>query len=203
MDPVTAYSDPIGAFHRYRYANNNPYLFTDPDGRAVKVADESQRAEIEKSINSLALGVFKFDKNGSLTMARASGDSTKFSATYQTALVNAINSDKDVNVSISQTVVDKSTGESMDVDRDFGGGVTGRTDNGVDVVISGNSNGVIGEGGSTIPSTGAQTLMHEIVAHAVPEIGFPGTGNGIENENQVRGEVGLPLRRELPHPETR
>lgn len=33
VDPVTAYSDPIGAFHRYRYANNNPYRFTDPDGR--------------------------------------------------------------------------------------------------------------------------------------------------------------------------
>ena len=33
VDPVTAYSDPIGQFHRYRYANNNPYRFTDPDGR--------------------------------------------------------------------------------------------------------------------------------------------------------------------------
>lgn len=33
VDPVTAYSDPFGQFHRYRYANNNPYRFTDPDGR--------------------------------------------------------------------------------------------------------------------------------------------------------------------------
>jgi len=33
VDPVTALSNPIGSFHRYRYANSNPYKFVDPDGR--------------------------------------------------------------------------------------------------------------------------------------------------------------------------
>lgn len=33
VDPVTAYSDPMKMFNRYRYAANNPYGFTDPDGR--------------------------------------------------------------------------------------------------------------------------------------------------------------------------
>ncbi len=33
VDPVTAYSNPVGAFNRYWYANNNPYRFMDPDGR--------------------------------------------------------------------------------------------------------------------------------------------------------------------------
>ncbi|MGY1410779.1 RHS repeat-associated core domain-containing protein [Luteimonas sp. A611] len=32
-DPVTAYSNPVGQFHRYRYASNNPYTRVDPDGR--------------------------------------------------------------------------------------------------------------------------------------------------------------------------
>ena len=34
VDPITAYSNPVGAFNRYWYANNNPYKFIDPDGRA-------------------------------------------------------------------------------------------------------------------------------------------------------------------------
>jgi len=33
VDPVTAHSSPVGAFNRYRYANNSPYRFSDPDGR--------------------------------------------------------------------------------------------------------------------------------------------------------------------------
>ena len=33
VDPVTAYEKPITNFCRYCYARNNPYLFTDPDGR--------------------------------------------------------------------------------------------------------------------------------------------------------------------------
>jgi RHS repeat-associated protein len=35
VDPVTAYEQPVGQFNRYRYANGNPYKFTDPDGRQV------------------------------------------------------------------------------------------------------------------------------------------------------------------------
>lgn len=33
VDPVTAFEQPVGQFNRYRYANGNPYKFTDADGR--------------------------------------------------------------------------------------------------------------------------------------------------------------------------
>lgn len=36
VDPVTAYESPGSLFHRYRYANSNPYKFKDPDGRQSK-----------------------------------------------------------------------------------------------------------------------------------------------------------------------
>lgn len=40
VDPVTALSDPVGYFGRYHYAANNPYTFTDPDGRAWGLASK-------------------------------------------------------------------------------------------------------------------------------------------------------------------
>ncbi|MEW6385156.1 RHS repeat-associated core domain-containing protein [Stenotrophomonas hibiscicola] len=49
VDPVTAYQKPVEQFNRYRYANGNPYKFTDPDGResgaAFKVVNDATNGQ--------------------------------------------------------------------------------------------------------------------------------------------------------------
>ncbi|WP_370465126.1 hypothetical protein [Luteimonas terricola] len=36
---MAAFSNPVGQFHRYRYASGNPYTFKDPDGRKSSMRD--------------------------------------------------------------------------------------------------------------------------------------------------------------------
>ncbi|MGL4693808.1 MAG: RHS repeat-associated core domain-containing protein, partial [Stenotrophomonas maltophilia] len=43
VDPVTAHEQPLGQFHRYRYANNSPYKYMDPNGREAE--DEKLSAQ--------------------------------------------------------------------------------------------------------------------------------------------------------------
>ncbi|MDH1914387.1 hypothetical protein N5D91_24085, partial [Stenotrophomonas sp. GD03794] len=53
--PVTAYQKPVEQFNRYRYANGNPYKFTDPDGRAVTCNENRCSGEVNTIADALAL----------------------------------------------------------------------------------------------------------------------------------------------------
>ena len=60
MDPVTADANTGGNFNRYWYANNNPYKFTDPDGREVKFAGGSP----SDFLRNVARGIRYLNANG-------------------------------------------------------------------------------------------------------------------------------------------
>ncbi|GGD42547.1 RHS repeat-associated core domain-containing protein [Pseudoxanthomonas indica] len=51
VDPVTAYRNPIVMFNRYKYANNSPYRFTDPDGRTCQSAAEKFNCTVDSYID--------------------------------------------------------------------------------------------------------------------------------------------------------
>jgi uncharacterized protein RhaS with RHS repeats len=55
VDPVTADGNTGGNFNRYWYANNNPYRFTDPDGRCTVAASATASTAIRQDVNSLNL----------------------------------------------------------------------------------------------------------------------------------------------------
>ncbi len=68
VDPVTADGNTGGSFNRYKYASNNPYRFTDPDGRQSQSAmdrrfvyphlDSGQQADIEAQHNEIGKQAF-------------------------------------------------------------------------------------------------------------------------------------------------
>lgn len=184
VDPMASDMNNGWNFNRYNYAANNPYRFTDPDGRTVEIVNDEKRVVADIDVD--AKGDFAVNK-GELEMTN---DSPGGSAYYQQRLTEAIAAEIPIRVQVNTTYVD-GQGISRSTD-DAGGGVTvpryvdGKL-SGVDVIYSGNANAKVG-------APPEQILAHEFVAHAIPLVVGSDTGNGIDNENKVNGEVGRPLR---------
>ena len=190
VDPVKAEANQPVTFNRYHYATNNPYKFTDPDGREIRATNPADRARVERMINSMAFGVYRFNREGTLQQTQSSGDTSRFSSYYSGRLNQAIASENTINVSIGNTYTNAHTGESVQVN----GGLTQALGNGLsdqNVMITGQSytGDIQTSTGASLTETAASTLMHELVGHAIPGAVGQDTGNAVNNENKVRIEI--------------
>jgi hypothetical protein len=61
-------------------------------------------------------------------------------------------------------------------------------------VISDHGNTVVGSNGQMFYESLDTKTMHELVGHGIPNMVGGGTGNAVDDENNVRAENGLPLR---------
>ena len=75
VDPVTALSNPVSMFNRYKYSTNNPYRFTDPDGRCDAPLGTRICTSVRKFSASDILIVQSYDTRTQTAVALPSGSS--------------------------------------------------------------------------------------------------------------------------------
>lgn len=96
-DPVQAQPNTGENFNRYYYANNNPYKFTDPDGRAVSLAGAAaDQQKFIQQTHQLSGSTVVADKQGNLSITAT--DPTVGAPGAATALANAINSPHQISL---------------------------------------------------------------------------------------------------------
>ncbi|QRY80304.1 RHS domain-containing protein [Pseudomonas sp. PDNC002] len=195
VDPVGAKSDAPDSLSRYAYSSNNPFRYIDPDGREIVSVNSADNRRIESMINSISFGRFMFSKNNRLQIVPGSGG--KFgSAYYSQRLISGIASAGVISISLGG-VVALPGGRQESVSDYFGGGVTVGPIKGGEqrVTVSENGTAVEAAGGGYIPYSQSESLMHELVGHAIPRLVGGGSGDGVVNENKVRVQLpGVLLR---------
>ncbi len=92
VDPVTAYESPGQSFNRYDYALNNPYRFTDPDGRESACVSSGSGCGIDDAKFSNAMGrIAQFARNlwGSLSggIMRTTGEAIAADAAFANGVI--------------------------------------------------------------------------------------------------------------------
>jgi RHS repeat-associated protein len=202
-------TDPVGykdQVNLYAYVGNDPVDGRDPTGK-VMVARAGQEIDVARRINNLTRARYAFTgKNGALRQVQAAaprlGSRLASSSYYDNRIAAAIASSKTITISIADKVSDPVNWEISIYDPRIGGGATYADDNGNRSVAIARG-GVIGTtdtNGKPLVQSSDLLLMHELVVHAIPGITGADVGRGLDNENKVRQELGLPLR--APDPVT-
>jgi RHS repeat-associated protein len=189
IDPSGPITGGLFQFNRYTYAEGNPIGNTDPDGRVVTSVNPENNARVLGFINSRSSLQYGFDSNDHL-VAKNGAPNKSGSSYYSSAISNMIAAKTDNLVAIAQTAPD-SRGRIIDVDAVSGGGSTvPRADGSVAITISGHSNNSAQDTyGNPLVSSPDDILMHEIVGHGAPLVGYPDTGNAVDDENKARREI--------------
>ena len=191
--------------------NNNPVNYVDPDGREVQVAKEYQeqfRNDLQNVFGD-RINMLSFNDNGSLQLDGKTKDFTKEMTKDQKEAFKGLNkamNDKQVtsvvyadnyNITVNDEV------KSVDIVKEYGGGLYSKTDNLIIIAPSVRSVDVtldqiqITADGLGFPSQNVQqnttsTLFHEIGERNTTNINFRGAV--IDFENYVRRTIGLPVR---------
>ena len=185
--------------HVYHYAGNNPVKYRDPDGKRIKI-NEWDRGRILEMINSVSLYKFDVDSEGYLYRVEnevnidqtnsSNSRNSRRSWSFSKQLQEGINSGMTIYIDIGDTI--RVGLDPVEIEGEYGGGVTTVEENGIQVKITGRDSPyerpLVG-GGERKPYA-KQILVHELTVHAIPLV--CDKPEYLENENSVNRQMGWP-----------
>ena len=198
----------------YHYAGNNPVKYTDPDGNEVVILGytDEDKTVLVNMINKYSYSKYKISDDGK-TLVKDRNKTNGFfginkSKYYSERLDEAIKSENKISILLSDTHLRPDGSSIPDISEEHGGGMTSVINNDnskISVTVSPLGNDklpLVNKAGkiTTKKESPAEILIHELVGHAIPRAtGWH--GNAVDNENIVRAQCNLKLRRsERNHP---